>query len=169
MADFGLTAILGAIGTATSVVGTLAAGAQQKKRFEFEQKVAEQQADEASAASQRDAQARYREGRLIASQQRAQIAGSGGSVADQGVIDLMGDTQERVTLAAQTDIYKGEQQKRGFNDAAKIAGINAENSMSQAWLNAGGQLFSGISSMYSRFGQQQKQGAAASKVALPYG
>lgn len=165
MSSLGMIAT--AIGTVVSVAGTIAAGAQQKARFEYEAKVQEQQADEAMAASQRDAAARYREGALIASQQRAGIAAGGGSLGDAGVIDLMGDTREQVGLAAQTEIYKGDMQAKGYNDAAAISRIDARNSMTNAWLTAGGQLFSGISSMYSRFGQPQAGGGYASGSTAP--
>ncbi|MDW9547733.1 hypothetical protein [Sinorhizobium meliloti] len=143
------------------------AGREQEARFKHEQKVQEQQADEAQAASQRDAAERYREGRFMLSQQRAAIAGSGGSVSDPSVIDLMDDTQERTALAAQTDIYKGEQQARGYNDAAKVAGINASNSMSAARLRAGASLFAGASDMFSRFGQQAMQSGTATGTTAP--
>lgn len=167
MADLGISAILGGIGTVVSTIGTIQAGRQQQAKFEYEQKVQQMQADEAEAASQRDAIARQREGQMIASQQRAAIAGSGGSLADAGVIDLMGDTQEQVALARETDIYKGKQQAKGYNDAAKIAGIDAKNAMSAAYLTAGANLFSGVSNMYSRFGQQQRSTSAAGGSTAP--
>jgi hypothetical protein len=154
-------------GTLLQVAGTMQAGREQEARFNYEQKVQQQQADEAEAASQRDAAERYREGRFMLSQQRAAIAGSGGSITDPSVIDLMGDTQGRTTLAAQTDIYKGQQQARGYNDAAKVAGINASNSMSAARLRAGASLFAGVSDMYSRFGQQARQSQTATGTTAP--
>lgn len=156
-------------GTILSVGGAIKQGKEEKARFEYEQKVQSQAADEAQAASQRDALARTREGNFLLSQQRAAIAGSGGSVDDPSVIDIMGDTQEQVRYGVETELYKGEQQARGYNDAAKVAGVNARNAMSAAKLNAAGALFSGVSSMYSRFGQQAKKTAPASTVALPYG
>lgn len=157
MSGFELIAgLAGAAGTLIQVGGTLQAGKEDQARYEYEQKVQRQQADEAQAASQREAASRYREGKLLASQQRAAIAGSGGSVADASVIDLMNDTQDEVNLAAQTEIYKGEQQRRGYDDAAKIAGINAKNAMSRAKYQAAGGLFAGVSNMYSRFGQQAR-------------
>lgn len=166
MADLGLTAILGGIGTLLQVGGTLQAGREQEARYKYEQKVQQQQADEAEAASQRDAQSRYREGQFLLSQQRAAIAGTGG-LSDPSVIDLMDDTQERVTLAAETDIYKGKQQAKGYNDAATVSGINADNAMKAARINAGAQLFAGVSSMFTRFGQQQKQTSISSGSTVP--
>jgi hypothetical protein len=163
-----LTPVLGAIGTIMSVAGTIQEGREQKARFQYEQKVAAQQADEAAAASQRDAMARYREGRQLLSQQQAAIAGSGGTMTDPSVIDIMDDTSERVRLAAETDIYKGDQQARGYNDAAKVAGYNAESAMRAARIRAAGSLFSGMSSLFSRFGESNKKTESPTSVALPY-
>jgi len=163
-----LTPVLGAIGTIMSVAGTIQEGREQKARFQYEQKVAAQQADEATAASQRDAMARYREGRHLLSQQQAAIAGSGGTMTDPSVIDIMDDTTERVRLAAETDIYKGEQQARGYNDAAKVAGYNAESAMRAARIKATTNLFSGMSSLFSRFGESNKKTATSSTVTPPY-
>jgi hypothetical protein len=157
-------------GTILSVSGAMQQGKEEKARFQYEQKVAAQQADEAQAASQREAMARYREGRMLLSQQQAAIAGSGGSLSDPSVIDIMDDTKEQITLAAQTDIYRGDQQARGYNDAAEVADYDAQNAMRKARLNAMSNLFSGVSSMFDRFGQSSmKPKAGGSSVALPYG
>lgn len=156
-------------GTILQVAGTMQAGREEKARLQYEEKVQEQQADEALAASQRDAASRYREGRLLLSQQRAAIAGSGGNITDASVIDLMGDTAAEADLAARTEIYKGEQQSRGYNDAAKVAGVNADNAMRRARWQAAGQLFSGVSSMYSRFGQQAKATTPSTSSNAIYG
>lgn len=164
-----IAGIAGGLGTLVQVGGTLQAGREEQARYQYEQKVQAQQADEAQAASQRDAAARYREGRLLESQQRAAIAGSGGSLADASVIDLMGDTAAEVDLAARTEIYKGEQQRRGYDDAAKIAGIDAKNAMSRAKYQAAGGLFAGISNMYSRFGQQARATAPSTGSNRIYG
>ncbi|MDR6818507.1 hypothetical protein J2X76_003684 [Neorhizobium sp. 2083] len=148
--------------------GTLQQGREAKARYAYEQKVQQAQADEAEAASQRDAAQRYREGRLIESQQRAAIAGSGGDLTDPSVIDLMDDTKDQVIYAADSDIFKGKQQAAGYNDAAKISKINGDNAMKAAQISAGAQLFGGISNMFSRFGAPAKKQQAPS-VQLPYG
>jgi len=143
-------------------------GREQKARYQYEQKVAAQQADEATAASQRDAMARYREGRYLLSQQQAAIAGSGGNMTDPSVMRIMDDTTEQVTLAAETDIYKGDQQARGYNDAAKVAGYNANSAMRAARIKAASTLFSGMSTMFSRFGESNTKTATSSTVTPPY-
>ncbi|KRB51967.1 hypothetical protein ASE04_09640 [Rhizobium sp. Root708] len=143
-------------------------GREDKARYQYEQKVNEQQADEAVAASQRDAAQRYKEGQFLLSQQRATVAGSGGSISDASVIDLMGDTADATAYAGQSEIYKGEQQARGYNDAAAVAGYNANSAMKAARIAAAGQLFGGVSSMFSRFGQQSAKTAPASTIKQPY-
>ncbi|MGV2099056.1 hypothetical protein [Rhizobium sp. 21-4511-3d] len=170
MSGFELIAgIAGAAGSALQVMGTLQQGREAKARYQYEQKQASQQADEAEASSQRDAAERYRQGQLLLSQQRAAIAGSGGDVTDPSVIDLMNDTQDQVNYAADSEIYKGKQQAKGYNDAATVAGINADNAMDAAWLSAGAQLFGGITDMYTRFGKPSRQTAPSTSVKLPYG
>ncbi|MDM9629544.1 hypothetical protein QTL95_27035 [Rhizobium sp. S152] len=164
-----LAGVAAAAGTALQVSGTLQQGKETQARYQYEQKVDAQQADEAQAASQRDAAQRYKEGQFLLSQQRAAIAGSGGDLSDPSVIDLMGDTADATAYAAESEIYKGEQQRRGYDDAAKVAGINATNAMKAARISAAAGLFDGITSMYSRFGQQAKKTAPASAIKLPYG
>ncbi|MGV2104395.1 hypothetical protein [Rhizobium sp. 21-4511-3d] len=186
-----LAAAAGAAGTVTQIAGTLQAGREAKAKYQYQQKVAEAQGDEAMASAQRDAAERYREGQLIQSQQRAAIAGAGGDLTDPSVIDLLNDTQDRVNYAADSEIYKGTQQQRGYDDAAAVAGIDAENAMKAAqigaftagfdafnrlggragpdgsWLSDGPGVFSGVSGMYARFGKAEKRGSP-STVVLPY-
>lgn len=160
---------LGLVGTGISTVGTIAGGIEARNQAKYQQEVAEQNADEAKAASQREAADRRREGRLVMSRQRAAIAAGGGSTADDSVLDLMGDTAAAADTNAKLELYKGEQQARGYKDAANVAEYQAKIAMPAAFLGAAGDLFSGVSSMYSRFGQQQKRVAPASNVVLPYG
>ncbi|MQY48189.1 hypothetical protein GAO09_19320 [Rhizobiales bacterium RZME27] len=163
----GLAPIFGAIGTGISVLGTIQAGREAKAQADYQAKVQEMQADEAQAASQRDAAATYRQGRLIASQQRAAVAGAGGDLTDPSVIDIMADTDFETDLAARTDIYRGEQQARGLNDAAVNSRISGKNAQKAAFISAAGNLFSGVSNMYSRFGAQAKTTATASGSTRP--
>ncbi|AXV15122.1 hypothetical protein CYG48_05055 [Neorhizobium sp. SOG26] len=162
-----LALIAGGIGTAVQTFGTIQAGREANARAQYEAKVQEQQADEAYAASQRDAAEKYRQGRLMLSQQRAAIAGSGGDLTDPSVLDIMGDTAAEIDLAARTDIYKGDQQARGYNDAAKNSRISGKNALNASYISAAGSLFSGVSNMYSRFGQQARSTKPASGSTRP--
>lgn len=159
--------ILGAIGTGIQVIGNVQAGREAQARANYEAKVQEQQADEAYASAQREAAEKYRKGRIMLSEQRAGIAGSGGSLADPSVLDIMGDTAGEIDLAARTDIYRGDQQARGYNDAAVVSRISGENARRAATINAAGSLFSGVSNMFSRFGQQARSTKTATGSTRP--
>lgn len=165
----GLAPIFSAVGTGISVLGTIQAGREAKAQAEYQAKVQEQQADEAYASAQRDATEKYRKGRIMLGDQRAAIAGSGGDLTDPSVLDIMGDTEAEIDLAARTDIYKGEQQARGLNDAAINSRISGKNAQKASYISAAGSLFSGVSSMYSRFGAPAKTSAPKTSVKLPYG
>ncbi|MGN6773249.1 MAG: hypothetical protein ACTHJQ_25895 [Rhizobiaceae bacterium] len=142
-------------GTALSVVGTISAGQQQSAAYEYQAKQQEMQADEAKAASQREAAAQRRQGDFILSKQRAGVAAAGGNVAEPSVIDIMSDTSKEADLAARTQLYKGEQQARGYQDAAAISRVNASNAKTNSYFGAAGDLFKGVTSMYDRFGKPQ--------------
>lgn len=164
-----LALIAGGIGTAVSTLGTIQAGREAKAEADYAAKQQEMQADEATASSQRDAAEKYRKGRIMLGDQRAALAASGGDLTDPSVIDIMGDTEAEVDLAARTDIYRGEQQARGYNDAAINSRISGKNAQKASYISAAGNLFSGMSSMYSRFGAPAKTSAPTNNVKLPYG
>lgn len=164
-----LALIAGGIGTAVSTLGTIQAGREAKAEADYAAKQQEMQADEAYASSQRDAAEKYRKGRIMLGDQRAALAASGGDLTDPSVIDIMGDTEAEVDLAARTDIYRGEQQARGYNDAAINSRITGKNAQKASFISAAGNLFSSVSSMYSRFGAQAKATAPRNNVKLPYG
>lgn len=159
--------ILSAVGTGIGVLGTIQQGREAKAQAEYQAKVQEQQADEAYASAQRDAAEKYRKGQIMLGDQRAAIAGSGGDLTDPSVLDIMGDTAAEIDLAARTDIYRGDQQARGYNDAAINSRITGKNAQRASYLSAAGTLFSGVSNMYSRFGQQAKSTATASGSTRP--
>lgn len=162
-----LALIAGGIGTAVSTLGTIQAGRQAKAEADYAAKQQEMQADESYAASQRDAADKYRKGQLMLGDQRAALAASGGNLADPSVIDIMGDTQAEIDLAARTDIYKGEQQARGLNDAAVNSRISGKNAQTASYISAAGNMFKSVSNMYSRFGQQAKATAPAAGSTRP--
>lgn len=163
-----IAAIAGLAGTAVSTAGTLATAGQQSAALEFEAKQRRQQAQEAEASAQRAAAARYREGRILASRQAAVAAATSGDTTEQSVINIMGNTARETELAAGTEMYKGLNQAKGFRDAAMVADTNARSSLVSGTLGAFGTALSGVSSMYSRFGQSKAGGGSAKKFALPY-
>lgn len=162
-----LSTVAGLAGTALTAVGTIASGRQAEKAAEYEAQQLEMRANETRAASQREAAAQYRQGEIMASQQAAGIAGSGGDLSDASVIDLMGDTAAEVDLARRTTLYRGENQARGLQDAAQNTLISGQNARTNSYIGAGTQLFSGISNMYTRFGAPQRKTSTARNATAP--
>ncbi len=162
-----LGTVAGLAGAGLSAVGALSQGAYAKAQGEYQAKQAEMQADEARAAGQREAANQYRQQQLIASQQIAGIAGSGGDITDASVIDLMGDAAVESDLNRRTVLYRAENAARGYDDAATNARISGENAQTASYFNAGTNLFTGLSSMYSRFGQPLRKNAAATNATAP--
>lgn len=160
-----MVAAIGAItalaGTAMSIYGTITSGNEQKAAYDYQAKVADQKAAEARAASQRDAISKQREGDIIQSRMRSVAAAQGGT-SDPSVIDAFGDVESEISLARQQDIYAGEQQGRGYQDAADMARLNGRNAVSAARIGAAGQLFQGATSMFDRFGAAKKPGGGLS-------
>lgn len=148
-----IAGLASAAGTAMSVMGSLQQGKDAQEKANYEAKVQEMQADEAVGASQRDAVAQHRQGLQMLSAQRAAFAASGGG-GDPSVIDVMGDTAAEINLAKETELFKGEQQSRGYNDAAAVSRVDGERARRNGVMGAIGAGLSGFSSMYSRFGQQ---------------
>ena len=144
--------ILSVASTALEVVGTLQAGKQDEAKFNYEAKVREQQADQALATGQRRAQARYREGRILASRQRA-VAAAQGDTSDKSVLDILGFSERETQLNARTEIANAQNQANSLNDAARIARLDGKNARRNATLGAIGQAIGGASSIFDRFGQ----------------
>lgn len=166
-----IAAIATLAGTALSAAGAMQSASFQKARYNYEAKVREQQADEAVAAGQRSAADRYRQGRILQSRQQAVAAAAGGDTTDPSVIDIMSDTAAETDLAARTEMYKAENQAKGYRDAAKLARADASAASRAGTMGAISSVIGGIgqvSSMYARFGQQHQRGGQ-STVAPLYG
>ncbi len=163
-----LFTVMGGVGAGAQALGTITQGREVKAQAQYQAEVAEQNADEAQASSQRDAEAQRRQGALIESRQRAAIAGGGGSTADPSVLDLMGDTASAADLNARTDLYKGAQQAAGYQGIANVDRVNARAAMPAAYLGATSDLFSGVSSLYERFGKPAKQVDPTAGIQIPY-
>lgn len=146
---------LAAVSTGLTALGTLKAGADAKASYKYQSQVQEQKADEAKSAGQRAAAAQYRQGRIVRSRQTAAAAASGGA-NDQSVLNIMGMTQKEVDLAARTEMFKAEQQAKGYRDAANVSRVNAKNAMMNGILGAAGDIAGGASKMYDRFNTKQQ-------------
>jgi hypothetical protein len=156
-------AALPLIATAVSAVATIGstivgfAGAQQqaaaaKNDAAYKAKQMTMQAQESRAASQREALETTRRSQLAQSQLQARAAASGAGATDETVIGLGEAIAGRGEYERLMQMYKGENQARGYEDAgaAAIATGNAE--AKGAKLKGFGTILSGVGSLASTAG-----------------
>lgn len=152
MAELATIAAVATIGAAVVGTGaTVYSAYQQVQQGEAIQKEAVRQAqvDEASgkqeyAASQREAELRRLEGRLIMSRQQAFAAASGGGADDPTILKIMSDTGANAELGAQSVMYQGAARQQDYLNAAQARRISGRNNYMGAVLSSVGTLASGI-------------------------
>lgn len=137
-----LAAAASLAGTAVSAVGTIRNAAQQKANDQYQARQLEAQAKAETAAAQREAMQRRKEGDLLASQQQARAAASGGSATDPTVLDLMGDADAMSEYNAATAMYRGDYAAQKSREGAEAKRMQASTRMTGAYLSAGGDLLS---------------------------
>lgn len=145
-------------GAGLRAIGALRQGREMSAQQTYQAQQADQAEDAARAQGQRAAANQYRQGRIIASQQQAIAAGVGGG-SDASVLDIMGDTDAEVDLAARTEMFNAEQQARGYADQATTSRANARSARMSGTLGFIGAGVQGVSAMYDRFGRQNQQPA----------
>lgn len=139
----GLELIGGLIGAA----GTLASGAAANAQAKSEALAMEAQGKEELAASQREAEEKKREGRIVMSRQQALAANSGGGADDPTILKLMTRTASESDYNARTALYGGEQRKRGLFDSAANRRTSGKASFLGSVFAAGGQAFKSAGSL----------------------
>ncbi|NTF54423.1 hypothetical protein G6L12_05880 [Agrobacterium rhizogenes] len=147
-------AALAAIGTLVSAVGTVAAGAAEKRNQNYVAKQEEMKANEELASSTREAQQNRTEADLAMSRQQALAASSGGGAGSDAptIVKLMSDTAAQGELNADTTIYGGQQRAAGLMDSAKGRRAAGKASFLGSVLGGFGQAASGIGKFASGSG-----------------
>lgn len=128
MGDSVSPAIMGGFGTGMQAAGQLQSGKAaantglaQQKASEFEAQQLEQNAGQAQAASQRSAIEELRKSMLLQSRAIAVAAASGGGALDPTVMALVGNLSKEGQLAAETQIYGGDERARAMRNQAKAS------------------------------------------------
>lgn len=142
---------LAGIGTAVSAAGTLAAGADADKAYQFKARQEDMAAQESRASSQRGALEKRREGELIQSKLQARAAASGAGASDPGVVALGEDIAGRGEYESLMEMYKGENRARGLEDKAMASRMSGDAARTGSYFNAAGTIIKGATSMYDRF------------------
>lgn len=143
---------LSAIGTVVSGVGTIAGGVAANNAARFEAQQLEAKGKEELAASQREAEAKRREGRLVASRQQALAAASGAGAGTDAptIVKLMTDTAGQAEYGALAETYGGFQRRAGLFDEARGRRMSGRASLLGSVIGGFGQTMSGLGSIYSK-------------------
>lgn len=143
--------ILGGLGTAASVAGTVMAGKAERDNQNFIAKQEEAKAKEEQAASQRDAMQARREARIAQSRQQAIAASSGGGAGADAptIVRLMSDVAGQGELNAQSQMYGGQQRAIGLRDSAKARRRSGKASFLGSVLGGFGQMAGGAYKAFS--------------------
>jgi hypothetical protein len=144
------------VGIAGTVIGAGAAiysanqtyeqGVAQKQEYDRQAAVDELAGKNAFAASQRDAEQRKLEGKLIMSRQQAYAAASGGGGgADAPTIaKILTDTGANAEQGARSVLYGGEQAQSDYFSAAQAKRITGQNNFMGSVLSSIGTLAGGV-------------------------
>lgn len=154
MADFGLSAIIGLVGTAVSAVGTIAAGSAQKASSEFQAKQLEMQGKEEKAASQREAARVKKERDFVLSRQQAVAASSNLGALDETVQDLAGDVVQEGALQEGMVRYGGEERAKGRRAQAAASRLEGSAAQTSSIFSAAGTILGGLGSFASDYGSK---------------
>lgn len=163
MADFGLTEILGLVGTAASAAGTLAAGAARKSADDYQAAQLEQQAKEERAAAQREAERAKKEKDFVLSRQQAVAGASGLGALDETVQDLAGDVITQGALNEGMIQYGGEERAKGRRAQAASARLEGQAAQTDSYFGAVGTLMDGVGS-FAKDWKQPKYAAPTSGI-----
>jgi hypothetical protein len=146
MADFGLSAIIGLVGTAVSAAGTLAAGAAQKSAGDYQAAQLDQQAKEETAAAQREAERADKEKKFVLSRQQAVAGASGLGALDETVQSLADDVVTQGEVNKGMILYGGEERAKGRRAQAVSSRMEGKAAQTGSYFGAAGTLMDGIGS-----------------------
>lgn len=137
--------MLAIAGSAASAVGTYAAGKAEKQNQDFMAAQEDMRAKEETAAAQRDAIAKRREGAIVNSRAQALAAasGAGAGMDAPSIVKIMADTAGEAEYNAGTVMYGGKSRAAGLRDSARGRRAAGKASLLGGTLGGFGQAASG--------------------------
>lgn len=152
-------ATLNAVGSGLTIAGHLsassaarAAGRAQREAANYSAAQLEANAGQQQAAAQRAAAEEIRKSIMLQSRAVAIAAASGGGAVDPTVLALIAGVAGEGQLAAETQIYNGDERARQLREQAKatryegeLRGAAGEIASRNALLSIGGTILSGMS------------------------
>lgn len=149
----GIAAVASLVGTAVSVVGTIATGQAQKQAADYQAAQLDVQSKEQAAVGQRDAESYALQTKLAQSRLQA-VSGADGFTSTDTTATQLGENiagygAEQEGIAR----YKGKSAAAGSAAQANAARMTGQADLTGSYFKAGGTLLSGFSSLYSNYGQ----------------
>lgn len=140
------SAVVGAGASVYSAVSSFQQGQAIQAEAERQALVDEQAGKSEFAASQRDAELRRLEGRLIMSRQQAYAAasGAGAGADDPTILQIMGKTGANAELGARVATYGGESRQADYFNVAQARRISGRNNFVGKMLEGIGTLAGGV-------------------------
>jgi hypothetical protein len=135
----GLGTILPVIGTAATVVGSIASGIAGKNQADFQAKEERRAAADKLASATRQADDTRRRTNILMSNEKAAAAASGAGVTNPTVLDILSDTAGRGEFLQASDLYNGQSAAASDLDQAALLKKKGSNLMTGSWLDALGE------------------------------
>ena len=142
--------LIGALSAGLSGIGTIAAGVAEKNAADYEAQQLEMKAKEETAAAQREAIDKRREGTIINSRAQALAAASGAGAGTDAptIVKLMGKTAGEAEYNAGTSMYGGKSRAAGLRDSAKGRRASGKASLLGSVFSGFGSAAGGIAKAY---------------------
>lgn len=131
------------IGTAVAATTTVAAAERQEDAAHAEAHQMRKNADAEFAEGTRAAAEYFRQGRLLESNMRAQMAGQGGITTDPGATEMLGEVGRVSNYNALSALYSSEQRAEGLRMAAQNKKRSGRNARDAGYMKALGTAISG--------------------------
>jgi hypothetical protein len=140
-----------AAGTVVSTLGALQAGDAAQQAANYKATQLNIKGNEELAAGQRKMLQERRKADMAQSALQARAAASSGDITDAGVLNLGAGIAEEGEFQALTEFYRGENARRGYQDAAAGSIWEGKQAKRASYLKAAGTVLDGVSSFGSKY------------------
>lgn len=146
-----VSAMAAGIGAITTASAQRNAGKAAQNEADYEAQMANIQAGQEQAASQRTMLDKQREKELAQSTLQARAASSGGGALDPSVVNIMGDLESQGTLNEQNALYTGDSKAAALRQSAALKTYSGQVANANGQQASTATLVSGASSMLAKY------------------
>lgn len=147
-------------GAGVAAAGTIAQGNAAVDAAKQEQRQLNQMAAEQKAVATRDAASADRKTRELLSRAQAVAAASGGNANDPTVLQIMGDIAAEGSVQSREALRQGWEQGNSLEYKGKVGVEAAKTSRKLGVYTATGQVLSGISDAFAKYGAGMPSGGS---------